>query len=580
MNNYQIGRIVGVSGESILISLLDHNDENGQECGVPDSMSISLQSADGPIPVLIGQPGTFVSIALPSGRLLSIITGIEMKEGKNSVAEAKEADAEGSVIIDSPRRVLAAIPVGTVDSSGKFERGTDVLPTVNAPVYAVSPQLLNQVYAGYADGDFAIGSLSLLPDQQAKINFDSFLTRHAAILGQTGGGKSWTVASILQKITKFEQSTVVLFDLHGEYASAFGDEAEIIDATEIELPYWLMNSEELLGLMVDRSESAAPNQIAKFKELLQEAKRSHPENATLGLKKITIDTPVYFDFSKILDEFRKLDVEMVEGSRGPKQGALFGQFGRLLMRVDSRLNDVRYDLIFKPKKYNTSASMEDLFRKLLGEVSNNKKKITVIDLSPVPFDVRASVISLILRCIFDFAYWHRRVNKDRYPISIFADEAHIYLNDTDSSTQSARQSAERIAKEGRKYGVSLTVISQRPREVSATILSQCNSFLCLRISNPDDQSYVKNLLPDSVKGVASMFSTLRRGECLLLGDSVIMPTRIKIDPPSPTPDSDDASFYKSWMQKPKDLDFKKVLKAWRDQEAPSIESAPATKKSA
>src|SRR5690606_40587210 len=126
--------------------------------------------------------------------------------------------------------------------------------------------------------------------------------------------------------------------------------------------------------------------------------------------------------------------------------------------------------------------------------------------------VRSSVISLILRCLFDFAYWFRRVYKsERYPIAIFADEAHIYLSDKDSASDAARLSAERIAKEGRKYGVSLTIISQRPREVSSTILSQCGSFLCLRISNPDDQAYVRNLLPDSVRGISSMFSTLRRG---------------------------------------------------------------------
>jgi hypothetical protein len=150
MNDYQIGRIVGVSGDSILISLLDHLDEEGQECGVPESMSISLQSSDGPVPLLIGQPGTFVSVALPGGRLLCIVTGIEMKEGKSSVAEVKDAAAEGSILIDNPRRVLIAIPVGTINSSEEFERGTDVLPTVNAAVYAVSPTLINSVYASYA----------------------------------------------------------------------------------------------------------------------------------------------------------------------------------------------------------------------------------------------------------------------------------------------------------------------------------------------------------------------------------------------------------------------------------------------
>jgi uncharacterized protein len=567
MADYQIGRVIGVTGDEIFVSLMDHDQSAETEFGVPDSMTVHLPTESGPTPLLIGQPGTFVIVALPACKLLCMVTEIDMREGKIGAAESREAGTEGALLLDRAQRAISTIPVGTLDASGKFERGTDVLPTVNAPVFAVSPALIDQVYASYADGDFAIGKLSLLLDQQAKINLDAFLTRHAAILGQTGGGKSWTVASLIQKMCGFKQATIVLFDLHGEYAKTFGAEADVIQANDLELPYWLMNSEEILGLMVDRSEAAAPNQIAKFKELLQSAKEAHPENQKLGLKKITIDTPVFFDFVAVLREFRTLDVQMVPGASGKdKQGPLFGQFTRLLMRIDSRLNDRRYDLIFKPKTYNTSASMEDLFRRLLGEQKNARKKVVVVDLSPVPFDVRSSVISLILRCLFDFSYWHRRVNGTRFPIAVFADEAHIYLNDSEASTEAAKHSAERIAKEGRKYGISLTVISQRPREVSATILSQCNSFLCLRISNPDDQSYVKNLLPDSVRGIASMFSTLRRGEGILIGDSVMMPTRIKIDPPKPTPESDDASFYKTWNEAPTDVDFAGVLHAWRNQE--------------
>ncbi|MBK8750995.1 MAG: ATP-binding protein [Candidatus Competibacteraceae bacterium] len=568
MSDYQIGKVVEVTGDEIFVTLVDHEPSADSERGVPDSMTIHLPTAAGPTPVLIGQPGTFITVALPAGKLLCMVTGIEMREGKVSSCESREAEANGTMLLDRATRGLSTIPVGTIDASGNFDRGTDVLPTVNAPVFAVSPALIDQVYARYAEGDFAIGKLSLLPGQLAKINLDAFLTRHAAILGQTGGGKSWTVASLIQKMCGFQQATIVLFDLHGEYTKAFADSADVIAASDLELPYWLMNSEELLGLMVDRSESAAPNQIAKFKELLQAAKEAHTENKSLGLKKITIDTPVFFNFDEILSKFRELDTQMVAGATAgkEKQGPLFGQFYRLLMRVDSRLNDRRYDLIFRPKTHNTSASMEDLFRRLLGEKTGDRKKVVVVDLSPVPFDVRSSVISLILRCLFDFVYWHRRVHTTRFPISVFADEAHIYLSDGDPATEAAKHSAERIAKEGRKYGISLTVISQRPREVSATILSQCNSFLCLRISNPDDQSYVRNLLPDSVRGIASMFSTLRRGESILIGDSVMMPTRIKIDAPNPAPESDDASFYKAWNEAPKDVDFAKVLQAWRNQE--------------
>lgn len=411
----------------------------------------------------------------------------------------------------------------------------------------------------------------MIPDQDAKINLDAFLTRHVAVLGQTGGGKSWTVASIIQRICGFPQATAVLFDLHGEYSAAFGDQAEVIAANDLELPYWLMNSEELLGLMVDRAESAAPNQIAKFKELLQAAKEDDDENRSLGIPKITIDTPVHFSLERIVDEFRRLDTERVKSSPNREaNGPLHGQFTRLLMRLDSRMNDRRYDMIFRPRTYTSSASMSDLFRRLLGEKIGERRKIVVIDLSSTPFDVRSSVISLIQRCLFDFAYWHRRLKGERYPIAVFADEAHIYLSDGDPACEAARKSAERIAKEGRKYGISLTVISQRPRELSSTILSQCGSFLCLRISNPDDQSYVRNLLPDSVRGITSMFSTLRRGEAILLGDSVMMPTRIRVSRPDPQPQSDDASFARAWAKAPADLDVDGVLAAWRAQAVPDV----------
>ncbi|MFA6924829.1 MAG: DUF87 domain-containing protein [Bacteroidales bacterium] len=566
MSEYKIGKVVSVSADTINISLCDHSDLEETIFGVPENMNVTIDTSCGPVPVLIGQPGTFVMVSIPNGMLLSMITDISMKETSASSSEVKKVELQNEYLIQNLQRIISVIPVGTIDASGNFERGTDILPTVNNDVFAVLPETIDKVYESFAEGNFSIGELSLIKNQDAKINLDSFLSRHAAILGQTGGGKSWTVASILQCIANFPKSTVVLFDLHSEYKNAFGDYAEYIDAGELEFPYWLMKSEELLGLMVDRSESAAPNQIAKFKELLQTAKENHAENKTLGIPKITIDTPVFFDFKSILDEFRRLNTEMVTGTKGLKQGDLYGQFSRLLMRIDSRLLDRRYDLIFNPKMYNTSASMETLFQKILGE-DKQPKKVIIIDMSSIPFDVRNSVISLILRCLFDFAYWYKKVNSKAYPISVFCDEAHIYFNDNDTNSEAARLSAERIAKEGRKYGISLTVISQRPREVSATILSQCNTFLCLRISNPDDQSYVKNLLPDSIRGIVSMFSNLRRGECILLGDSVIMPTRIKIRKPNPTPNSDDTSFFKEWNKPHEEILFAPVLKAWRNQQA-------------
>lgn len=566
MSKYKIGRVISVSGDRIDISLIDYPADGDQQLGVPEKMCINVNTGEGPKPLLIGQPGSFIKISIPNGELLSMITEIQMRETSISSAEVKEAEHYGHYPLGAPKRMISTIPIGTINHSGKFEQGTNILPTVNSDVFAVLPETIDKIYQEYAEGNFSIGKLSLIPDQQVNINIDSFLTRHAAILGQTGSGKSWTIASFLQKLSEFPKSTVILFDLHGEYKNTFGDDAEYIDAKELELPYWLMNCEELLGLMVDRSESAAPNQITKFKELLQRAKEDVEENKHLELTKITIDTPVYFNFEDIINEFRRLDTERVPGARGEKNGPLNGEFSRLLMRIDSRLNDKRYDLIFHPTKYNTSASMEGLFRKILGEELGNYKKIVILDLSSIPFEVRTSIISLVMRCIFEFAYWYKRINDTTYPIAVVCDEAHIYLNDKDSNSEAARLSAERISKEGRKYGICIIIISQRPREVSATLLSQCNTFMCLRITNPDDQSYVKNLLPDSTRGISSMFSTLRRGECILLGDSVMMPTRIIMDKPSPSPHSEDTSFYNEWNSAYTQIDFGPVLNAWRRQE--------------
>ncbi|HEC39223.1 hypothetical protein LCGC14_1336980 [marine sediment metagenome] len=568
MNKYQIGKVIGVFGDKIDIALLNFSEEDDICMGVPENMCIDYQTNEGPTPILIGQPGSFIQVSLPNGYLLSMISDIKMKESMPTSREIRESEVDDEFFLKFPQRIISAVPIGTIDPSGKFERGTDILPTVNTPVYAVHKELINDIYKNYAIGAFSIGKLSLIPEQDAKIDLDVFLGRHAVIIGQTGSGKSWAVASILQKIAQFPRSTVVLFDLHGEYKTAFNSEhIDFMDAKELEFPYWLMNFQELTDLMIDRSEFTAPNQIAKFREILQEAKETFEENMNLDIPKITIDTPVFFNFQKIIEEFKRLDVERITGTSGrPKNGPFNGLFTRLIMRIESKLNDKRFNLIFRPEKYNTSASMELLFRKILGETIDDPKKIVIIDISPIPMEVRNSVISLILRCIFDFGYWYKRINEKTYPIAVFFEEAHSYLNENERSMKSTRLSAEKIAKEGRKYGISLTVISQRPRDVSATILSQCNSFMCLRITNPDDQTYVKRLLPDSIRGIVSIFSTLRRGECILLGDSIMMPTRIKIDKPDPAPSSDDTSFFNEWSQEHEEIDVNSVLNAWRRQE--------------
>ncbi len=564
MNEFEIGKVTAVSPNRLKVEILNRKVQDGKESGVPDNMIIAADRGLGPEPVTVGQPGSYVSIQISSGTLLCMVVDIALEKPK-AAAENEDQPSRFSRS-NQQRRVMNCMPVGTLDEAGQFQRGTENLPTLSSSVYPVAPEEINKIYTGFAEGTFSLGRLSAMPSQPARINLDSFLARHSALLGQTGTGKSWTVASILQKIAKYPQACTVLLDLHGEYTEAFGDYADIISANDIELPYWLMNTEELLGLMIDPSEPEAANQAAKFKEMLQTAKEDHRENKNLGIPKITIDTPVYFDLDAIINDMGQLDRQIMQGSAGAViHGPMYGQFTGMLIRTEGRMRDKRYDMIFHPKTYNTSASMEDLFRRLLGKTREGGKRIVVLDISPIPFDVRTSVIGLLMRCFYDFAYWHKRTTGRPFPLALFCDEAHLYLNDHDPDTGPSRRAAERIAKEGRKYGISLNVVSQRPREVSATILSQCNSFICLRITNPDDQEYVKSLLPDSTRGIVDMFNNLRRGECIVLGDSVLMPTRILVDPPSPAPASDDVRFSEEWQKPAKEVDFEAILTAWRNQ---------------
>jgi hypothetical protein len=240
---YKIGKTVAVIGDTITVSLDEFNsDESGQECGVPPSMSINHPNSSGPTPLMIGQPGSFVDVAIPTGSLICMVTEIRMTESSPSSSELKSATIEGEYLLSFPKRQLIALAIGTLDNVGGFERGTDVLPTVGADVFAVPSETIEKIFTSYSQGNFSIGKLSVLPDQEAKINLDTFLSRHGAILGQTGSGKSWTVASFLQRISGFEQSSVVLLDLHGEYENAFLNYATFVSAEKIELPYWLMNS--------------------------------------------------------------------------------------------------------------------------------------------------------------------------------------------------------------------------------------------------------------------------------------------------------------------------------------------------
>jgi DNA helicase HerA-like ATPase len=366
---------------------------------------------------------------------------------------------------------------------------------------------------------------------------------------------------------------IIILDLHGEYCWKRNDgtrhyafdekDVQHIDARELEIPYWLMTYAELSDLLIDHTDHSAHNQTAVFREVLTSLRVA--EGKRLGLARTTMDTPVYFDLHLLRQAIEARNGLVPSESTGKMiRGTLTGAFDNFLMRLDTKLNDVRYDFLLKPKIRTDSASLAALLRDFVG-LGVKKSAITVIDLSSVPFDVRPTVAAQIGRLAFEFNYWNP--DHREFPILLLCEEAHAYIpRASDTQFAGSRKSMERIAKEGRKYGVGLAIVSQRPHEVSETVLAQCGTFICLRITNPDDQSYVRSLVPESEGDLVSILAGLGRGEALVLGEAVPLPTRLQFDKPFPTPNSDDVQFYEKWKDGPTDLDVDAIVKRWRSQE--------------
>ncbi len=381
------------------------------------------------------------------------------------------------------------------------------------------------------------------------------------------------MAALVQRtVAVMPRAHIIILDLHGEYCwkredgtrhYAFADTiVRHVDARDLEIPYWLMTYAELCELLIEHSEREATNQTAFFRDCLLEGRQRESTTATppLGLPRVTVDTPIFFSLDDLIAKVKAKNVERV----GTRQGPMFGDFDRFLMRIESKLNDARYDFLLKPKVRTNSASLVGMLRDFVG-LGTQKAAVTVVDLSSVPFDVRPTVAAQIGRLAFEFNYWNPKYRD--FPILLMCEEAHAYIpRASESQYAGSRKSMERIAKEGRKYGVGLAVVSQRPHEVSETVLAQCGTFMCLRITNPDDQAYVRSLVPESEGDLVSVLAGLGRGEALVLGEAVPLPTRLQFDKPNPSPNSDDIDYYTQWKDGPTDLDVDAIVKRWRSQE--------------
>jgi len=553
-----IGHLVDVQGNLLTATLVE--DEQGR---VP---TVTIGDED----IAVGQIGSYVVVRQNAVQIIAMVT--RMTEQEALAAPTIETPGEAAARMPFAKRVARLTPIGSLDRDGAFKRGVSQYPTTGAEVHAIGSEDIKTMLGEFREKGFVVGHLSAHPSIDVSLHASNLFGRHHAILGQTGSGKSWTVASLVQKaVAEMPKAHIIILDLHGEYCwkregaqhYAFANTTvRHLDARELEIPYWLMTYAELCDLLIEHSEREATNQTAFFRDCLLAARQSENANANLGLERVTVDTPIYFSLDEILRKVKSKNTERV-GDRA-RQGPMFGDFDRFLMRIESKLNDRRYDFLLKPTNRNTSVSLASLLRDFVG-LGNPKRAVTVIDLSPVPFDVRPTVAAQIGRLAFEFNYWNPQYRE--FPIVLMCEEAHAYIpRASESQFAGSRKSMERIAKEGRKYGVGLAIVSQRPHEISETVLAQCGTFVCLRITNPDDQSYVRKLVPESEGDLVSVLAGLGRGEALVLGEAVPLPTRLQFDKPNPAPNSNDIDYYDKWKNGPDDLDVDAIVERWRKQE--------------
>lgn len=389
---------------------------------------------------------------------------------------------------------------------------------------------------------------------------NELLGKHFAILGTTGSGKSCSVTVLLQAILDVAPSGhIILLDPHNEYSKAFGARAEVIDPTTLNLPHWLLNFEESVELFVGKSEFAATSQTNILKEAMLSARRSF---GTAGIPgdSITVDTPVPYKLGAVLAN--------IEQQAAPLTAAKKESHEKIINKIKSMQADKRFSFLVRPDA-DVTDGLTEIIKQYL-RIPVGEKPISIIDLSGVPSDVVDVVVSVLCRMVFDFAVWSPRPVK--VPILLVCEEAHRYAPRSDAAAfQPTKQALARIAKEGRKYGVSLGLVSQRPSELAETILSQCNTLIALRMSNEQDQHFVQRALPDAVRSLIDSLPTLRAQEALIVGEGTAVPVRVRFRdlPEDRRPHSADVPFATLWGADTADHDYvTDIVRRWRQQERP------------
>lgn len=441
-------------------------------------------------------------------------------------------------------------------NAGKFTRGVTFYPFPGAKVYQATLENLSNIYAPQLSDSFRIGTIVPTEDIPASLLIEPFLSKHFAILGSTGTGKSCTVALTLHSIVKqLPNAHIVVLDPHNEYADAFPDNGVHFNTENLDLPYWLMNLNEHYELFISRESEGRDAQQDVLKRCLLEArKKSH---TGIYKSRITVDTPVPY---KISDMMAALDAE--GGKLDKAEDAK--PFMKLRAKYEELRSDQRYAFMFSGLLVQDSLASV-LSRILRFPVSG--RPISTLDLSGVPSDIVDVVVALLSRLVFDYSMVSHKASEAR-PVLLIAEEAHRYAPSHGlESRGSARKQLEQIAKEGRKYGVSLGLVSQRPSDISESVLSQCGTIITMRMNNERDRSYVEKALPEGSAAFLDALPALQNRECIVSGEGTSAPVRVKLDylDENLRPKSEDPEFSGGWRH---DIDInneivKQTITNWR-----------------
>jgi DNA helicase HerA-like ATPase len=459
------------------------------------------------------------------------------------------------------------LPKDATGNTLSFRRGISCYPSLGDILSRASTDELGKAYACDSDSAIRMGHISQEPAIPAMIKIDEMLGKHFAILGSTGTGKSCTVALILRRILeKNPQAHVLLLDVHREYAHAFGDLAEVIGPSNMNLPFWLLNFEEIVEILIGQQPNREPD-VEVLRELIPVAKARYMNNQRRERNPLQrqrdpveptalgVDTPVPYRTSDLIgiieEHIGKLDLR---GELAP--------YKRLKARLESISRDSRYAFMFG------SLTIQDTMSQVLARLFRipvNGKPIAILELGGLPSEIINVAVSVLARLAFDFGVW----NAGQIPITFVCEEAHRYVPvDKTLGFEPTKRAISRIAKEGRKYGISLCIVSQRPSELDATILSQCNTVFAMRLSNERDQQILRAGISDAAGSLLEFMPTMGTGEAITFGEGVAIPTRIKFDilPAEEWPKSNTASVTRSWAKvMPSEGFLNEIVMRWRAQ---------------